>query len=77
MGYYDIVNYFIDLGASKEGLSENALAYIELVKRTRIRAANKIKFWWGPILRRINPGFVLREAEESWNRVEEMFKNKI
>lgn len=37
-----------------------------ITHRTRTRAANKIRFWWGPILRRINPEFTLKEAEKAY-----------
>jgi hypothetical protein len=45
----------------------------KLRNQVKIKAVNKIYFWWGPILRRINPGFVLREAEESYEKLRTTF----
>ena len=73
LGYYDIVDYFVIMGMPKEGLSDSALKYIDFMDKKRIRAANKIRNWWGPLLRRINPEFVMKEASESWSRVEKMY----
>ena len=76
LSYYDIVDYFVLMGMPKEGLSDSALKYIDFMDKKRIRAANKIRNWWGPLLRRINPEFVMKEAAESWNRVEKMYLEK-
>ncbi|NBV29665.1 hypothetical protein EBS02_11760 [bacterium] len=46
------------------------MTYKKIILRTRTRAANKIRNWWGPLLRRINPEFSLREGEESWKRIQ-------
>lgn len=73
LGYYDIVDYFVNMGMSAEGVSEHVLKYIDFMNKKRVEAANKIRNWWGPLLRRINPEFVMKEAAESWNRVEKMY----
>ena len=53
---------------------EEFTSYKALVEKARTKAANKIRNWWGPRLRRINPEFVMKEAEASWNRVEKMYE---
>jgi hypothetical protein len=50
-------------------------SYKKVVERTRTKSSNKIRNWWGPLLRRINPEFVMKEAEESWKRVEKMYED--
>lgn len=77
LGYYHIVDYFVNMGMSKEGLSDRALKYVDFMNMARTKAANKIRNWWGPLLRRINPEFVMKEAAESWDRVEKMYAERI
>jgi hypothetical protein len=55
---------------------EAFMVYKALMEKARTKAANKIRNWWGPRLRRINPEFVMREAEESWKRVEKMYEEQ-
>ena len=73
---YDIVDYFIQQGVPRDMFSDNALRYVKMLETKRIEAANKIRNWWGPLLRRINPEFIMKEAEESWNRVEKMYAER-
>jgi hypothetical protein len=77
LGYYYIADYFVYMGMPKKGLSKPALEYIDFMDKERVKAANKIRNWWGPLLRRINPEFVMKEAAESWNRVEKMYAERI
>jgi len=58
---------------SNEESKENFLKFMNIVRRTRERAVNKIGSWWIPICYDLNRASGRRMMERSWERVEKMF----
>jgi hypothetical protein len=58
----------INLDKFRQDVYWPAVGYDER-RATRVKAANKIYFWWAPLLRRINPEFKKRDAEKAWNEL--------
>jgi hypothetical protein len=55
---------------SNEKTKGNFLKFVEIVKRTKIRAVNKIGTWWIPICYDLNRECGKRMMERSWERIE-------
>ena len=63
--HYELIEYACQtLGFPVDKLPEMVRNHL----RRRTKAANTIFFWWGPLLRRNNPGFVMEEAARAWKK---------
>lgn len=75
--HYDIVDYFIRQGVSRDSFSENARRYNEIMERSRTNAVNKIGTWWIPLCYDPNRDCGKRMMERSWERVERMYEERL